>query len=512
MYELKKEQQKAANEIHSVLFRNSKKATLASISTGWGKTILASKMIEYYTTKKSLKCLFVVDSCELLKQTGDKFKQASNLDYTIEQASNSADLESNVVLATRQSLAKDDRLQRFPIDHFQFIVIDEAHGAVCEEYEKIIKHFTGAKFLFLTATADKLVDEGLFNICDGGLGYEFTLRQSIKAGMNAPAKIKKLTIDNLEELSGKKDLVEALRPVIISKLKENILDKKTILFFPNVKTSKQYCEELKQAGLTTFHIDCNMKSYDKEATLKAFAKAGKGSVICNATLLGTGYDQPDIDCVCVLRNLQSRALYAQMVGRALRVHPGKEHGLILDLFNLSSKHNITASVKELEIMAKYKLQYELNGQGEFDLLEAENVEKMREDYELKLVKDLLKAQMEQVKESSQKNLKNVSSIVPFNICNNIERALKRNKIISQEQVKHLAKIGYSSAGLISQEAYHYIVNLHDEQKNLGRATLKQMLLLRASNMTFTKSSLLTKDQATKLIDSSLSRRGYRKYA
>lgn len=510
MFNLKEEQKKAARQLERVLFTDNKQATLASICTGWGKTVLASKMIEKYTRfiNKPLKCLFIVDRSELLKQTGQRFKQASNLQYTIEQASKSADLNSDVVLATRQSLSKPERLQRFPQDHFQFIVIDEAHGAVCEDYQKIISHFKSAKFLFLTATADSLVDKGLFSICDGGLGYEFTLRQSVAAGMNAKPRIKNLKLDisdfSEDDLRDSK-IVDSLRPLIINELKKNCLKKKTILFFPDISTSKTYFDELKQNGFNAFHIDSGMTESEREATLKGFAEAGKGSIICNATLLGTGYDQPDIDCVCVLRNIQSRALYAQMVGRALRIHPGKENGLILDLFGLSAKHNITASVAELEMMKKYKLKYELIGGDEYDLLECEDLESLKKDAHVKMLKDLLEAQREKVKEEAPRKLKFVSSILPSDLKGTLKKAINEGTHITQENIFKLAKLGYSSKGINTNEGALYILKKHKYRTSNGLASIPQICLLLKNDCSRNMAEMLTREQATLKIEKLLNR-------
>jgi superfamily II DNA or RNA helicase len=81
-------------------------------------------------------------------------------------------------------------------------------------------------------------------------------------------------------------------------------------------------------------------STDRHASLEWFAKAGEGSVLCNAMLLTEGYDQPDVDCIVCLRPTQVRALFAQMVGRGTRIHPGKTNLLLLDFLWQTDVHKL----------------------------------------------------------------------------------------------------------------------------------------------------------------------------
>src|SRR5262249_14901133 len=69
-------------------------------------------------------------------------------------------------------------------------------------------------------------------------------------------------------------------------------------------------------------------------------RSGETRILVNAMLLGEGYDEPSIDCVIVLRPTKIRSFYAQMVGRGTRIHPGKDHLLLLDFLWFSRQHNI----------------------------------------------------------------------------------------------------------------------------------------------------------------------------
>lgn len=47
--------------------------------------------------------------------------------------------------------------------------------------------------------------------------------------------------------------------------------------------------------------------------------------------LTTGFDYPELEAVLLARSTMSLALYYQMIGRAMRIHPNKESAWIIDL-------------------------------------------------------------------------------------------------------------------------------------------------------------------------------------
>ena len=93
---------------------------------------------------------------------------------------------------------------------------------------------------------------------------------------------------------------------------------------------------LKEAERLTYSISgCAIVSGDtpkgeREKILEAF-KAGEISVVANVGVLTTGFDYPELDTVVMARPTMSLAMWYQIVGRAIRPHPNKEAGWIVDL-------------------------------------------------------------------------------------------------------------------------------------------------------------------------------------
>ena len=63
-------------------------------------------------------------------------------------------------------------------------------------------------------------------------------------------------------------------------------------------------------------------------------------MLCNSMLLTEGWDCPSVDCIVVLRPTKIRSLYSQMVGRGTRLHPGKDHLLLLDFLWHTERHEL----------------------------------------------------------------------------------------------------------------------------------------------------------------------------
>ena len=69
---------------------------------------------------------------------------------------------------------------------------------------------------------------------------------------------------------------------------------------------------------------------ERERILSAF-KSGQIKVLANVGVLTTGFDYPELDTVVMARPTMSLAMWYQIVGRAIRPHPNKEAGWIVDL-------------------------------------------------------------------------------------------------------------------------------------------------------------------------------------
>jgi superfamily II DNA/RNA helicase len=180
------------------------------------------------------------------------------------------------------------------------------------------------------------------------------------------------------------ELAIALEPLLqelAEAIRINVAERKTLIFLPLVRASYQFADILQQHGLAAEAI-CG-ESTDRKEILKRFA-SGETRVPCNAMLLTEGYDEPSIDCVICLRPTTIRSLYAQMVGRGTRIHPGKENLLLLDFLRLSREHNLSGptSLIAKDEMHQAEIEAQLAG-ADGDLLQAESNAQLKREAALK---------------------------------------------------------------------------------------------------------------------------------
>lgn len=313
--------------------------------TGSGKTIIFAHLASHFI-KQCKKVLILCHREELIEQAIDKISKAVGIIADKEKAEAKASINSSLVVASVQTLMRDNRLNFWNSNHFDLIVCDEAHHAISRSWQKVLKHFSNAKVLGVTATPDRGDNKNL-GIYFENIAYEISLLDLIKQGYLAPITVKsipvQINISNVKSIAGDFDdneLDSALTPYlpqIARAIKEHASFRKTLVFLPLIATSKRFVDICNSIGLSAKHIDGESK--DRHQLIKDF-KHWDFDVLCNAMLLTEGYDEPDIDCIAILRPTRSRPLYAQMVGRGTRVSDTKENLLLLDFLWLHEKHKI----------------------------------------------------------------------------------------------------------------------------------------------------------------------------
>lgn len=124
-----------------------------------------------------------------------------------------------------------------------------------------------------------------------------------------------------------------------------------IVFVPLVKNAHHVARAMKAAGVRAEPIsgetpkddwtDSDGNHRPGRSTLYRMLRDGGIDVLVNAQLLTEGFDEPSVDAVVVARPTKSRTAYVQMVGRGLRLHPGKTDCLIIDLHGATKTHSLS---------------------------------------------------------------------------------------------------------------------------------------------------------------------------
>ena len=350
-----------------------------TITHNCGKTIVFSALTQEQV-KKDHRVLIMAHRGELLSQAADKLKMLTGLDAAFEQGENrSLGSFFPVTVGSVQSLCQEKRLSMFPQDYFQDIIVDEAHHALSESYQRVLAHFPDANVLGVTATPDRGDKQTLGTFFDSQ-AYEYSMSRAIREGYLSPVKARMIPLQldiSKAGISGgdysAADIGCALEPYlhqIANEMARYCRGRKTVVFLPLIATSQKFCRMLNDVGLRAAEV--NGMSDDRSKILAEFEN-GMYDVLCNSMLLTEGWDCPAVDCIVILRPTKVRSLYQQMVGRGMRLFPGKENLLLLDFLWLTERHDLCRPsaliAKDANIAAM--MDENLRNDEEVDILEAE---------------------------------------------------------------------------------------------------------------------------------------------
>jgi superfamily II DNA or RNA helicase len=325
---------------------------------GAGKTILFSQ-----TTREEVaaggRVLILAHSDELLEQALDKLKRSTGLDADREKADDHASPYAQVVIASVQTLSKENRLRGFPDNHFTLIHIDETHRIMSPSHQRVVNYFTygeeslvegwelpgpevpqknKTRAIGWTATAsrgDKKELGSWFQTC----AYDYGLIEAVRDGYlikpivkNIPIKIDLRGIKVSRSSNGADlDLGEVIARItpflreIAKQFQIHAATMKAVVFMPSVETARLLAEAMREQGLNAMFVSGACQ--DREEKIQHYRDFRGPIILTCALLVVEGFDVPDIDCVCILRPTKIWSFYVQASVRGTRTLPGVIDGL-----------------------------------------------------------------------------------------------------------------------------------------------------------------------------------------
>ncbi|EMH8468802.1 DEAD/DEAH box helicase [Klebsiella pneumoniae] len=264
-----------------------------------------------------------------------------------------------VVFGSVQSVASN--LDQFRSE-FSLLIVDECHRISDDDdsqYQQIIGHLRQVnpqiRLLGLTATPFRLGkgwiyqfhyhgmvrgdEKALFRDCI----YELPLRYMIKHGYLTPPErldmpVVQYDFSRLQAQSNglfsEADLNHELKkqqritPHIVSQIVEFAENRKGVMIFAATVEHAREVTGLLPVGQAAL-ITGETPGPERDRIIEAF-KAQAYRYLVNVAVLTTGFDAPHVDLIAILRPTESVSLYQQIVGRGLRLAPGKTDCLILD--------------------------------------------------------------------------------------------------------------------------------------------------------------------------------------
>ena len=479
--QLRPYQQEAVEAVHSHWQEWDKE--LLVCATGTGKTVMAKQIVEDRLSNGSV--FFLAHRDELIEQARSTFGGAGKV------KGSETDIQP-ITVGSVQTLINRPRY-----DGFKTLIIDEAHHAVSDSYQRILAQYPDAKVLGLTATPDR---KGLGKVFEG-IAYEYGLRRAVQEGYLSPIVARTIPIDiDLTkvktrvgdfEVTGLVEALEPYLPEIAKSMAEYAMDRKTVVFLPLVRMAQEFAEMLRGYGFDACEVDG--ASPDRKEKLEWFSQAGKGAVLTNASLLLEGWDCPDVDCVVMLRPTKIRSLYAQCIGRGTRLAPGKTDCLILDFLWLSTRHDlcrpaslITGNDEDAEKVSERAVEEELEL---FDALT--DVEEQRRN-----------ALADAIRANAKRKARLVDPLTFFVDVN--EQALLdyvpefpwEKQPASEKQIRLIEQAGIDTTGMCKGRASK-IIDAIFRRRDSGLATVKQVRQLKQRG--FQNVDLWTFDQASQMM-------------
>lgn len=340
---------------------------LVSLPTGAGKTVCFGLLAE----QLNVPTLVLAHREELLTQAKQKIKMINPMaDVGILQAANLDGLYSQICVASVQTARQPHRIAALKRRGFQLVIVDEAHHVTATNtYGMILKDLgvmdEGNDKLLVGVTATAFRGDG---VALGGvfdkITYERTILAMIRGGYLCDARGR--SVKTMADLSGvhtkggdfaTAELSLAVNTqernaVIVKSYHEHAEGRKAIVFCVDIKHSQDMAEAFRAAGINAAAVWGAMDG--RAETLRDYAD-GRVQVVCNCNVLTEGFDDPSTAAILLARPTKSRVLYIQMVGRGLRLSPGKTDCLVLDFADMAGRHSLCSLATLVGVNAKFKV-------------------------------------------------------------------------------------------------------------------------------------------------------------
>ncbi|PLB42690.1 ResIII-domain-containing protein [Aspergillus candidus] len=324
-----------------------------SLATGAGKTVIFTQLIGRIPPRNetSNRTLILAHRRELVDQAAAHCRAAyPDRTVSIEMGNLRSTGTADITIASIRSLLSQDRLDKFDPQRFKLILVDEAHHIVAPTYRSVLDHFglqeptpdapvlVGVSATFARADGLRLgaaIDHIVYHKDYMDMINDKWLANAVFTTVQSNAKLSGVKSDSrgdfqLESLARAVN-TDTTNTVTVRAWLANAADRhSTLVFCVNVEHTRSLTDTFRAHGLDARYITGDTPQKQRDAELTAF-KAGEFPVLLNCGLFTEGTDIPNIDCVLLARPTRSQNLLVQMIGRGLRLHPGKKDCHIIDM-------------------------------------------------------------------------------------------------------------------------------------------------------------------------------------
>lgn len=351
-YVLRDYQQKASDAAVNFFSNKTKKNNaIMVLPTGAGKSLVIANI----ASRLDGHTLVFQPSKEILEQNYKKLCSYGILDCSVYSASLNRKNVSRITFATIGSVTNHPEL----FLHFRNIIIDECHlvnpkegmyktflsmlkckvlGLTATPY-RLASTSYGSMLKFITRTRPRVFSELIYHVQVSTLldmGYLSKLEywsmrptgwDSNRLKVNSTGA--DYTDKSVKEEYKRVDFNSWLFHIVDRLLNNRVtgIKRKGILVFTRfIEEAENLVGKIPNAAI----VSGTTPKEARERILDNF-KSGVIPVVANVGVLTTGFDYPELDTIVMARPTMSLSLWYQIVGRAIRPHPEKQSGWIVDL-------------------------------------------------------------------------------------------------------------------------------------------------------------------------------------
>ena len=331
-------------------------------ATGAGKSHIIAEIARVVHGMTGKRVLCLAPSAELVMQNREKFLATGNKASMFSASAGAKELRHPVVFGSPLTVKnKISRFQQEGPSGYALVILDEAHGITPTVRDIIAAMRQGNSNLRvcgLTATPYRLGSGWIFREHDSGringedtardpyfakCVYKIDARALIEMGFLTPPVIGQINASGYDTSGlalnsrGQFDADAVDRAyhghgrktaAIVGDVVAQAQDRRGVMFF--AATVKHAHEIMASLPPELSEIVTGETPRAKRDSILRRFKAQEIKYLVNVSVLTTGFDASHVDLIAILRKTESIGLLQQIIGRGLRLHPGKVDCSVLD--------------------------------------------------------------------------------------------------------------------------------------------------------------------------------------
>lgn len=348
---------------------NGAKKGLVVMASGLGKTLtIIFDLQQFLQEWPNARILYLCHQESILAQSKAKFKKVFGDEYSYGMLTGYHKTTRAVtfLFATFQTMC--DYREKFAVDAFDYVIVDEAHHTVAETYQPTVDYFAPQFLIGLTATKDRMDGQDILEVYEQ-IFYQMDIydgwEQDWLARVDYRIMLDDLKQEEFEKYVGPHATTEKVSMTqlnktifapqhdegIVASIREQTADldnPSMFVFCSSIEHAKAmaHCFEGEAAVIHS------RQSYSANQAILSKFRAGKIRIIISVDMLNEGIDVPETDAIVFLRSTESSTIFFQQLGRGLRISGNKRMVRVLDY--VANIERI-ATILEMEQTAKERI-------------------------------------------------------------------------------------------------------------------------------------------------------------